>query len=166
MQIDLIENMPQSVDFNFKTEYANYYANGWRSYPTAIVESNVTNTSVKVTFELEEPIPSEGRAVITSNQGNVKRNVTDDQVEILIPVEKFYTAGGLRSLKVSDAVYEYATKGKTQNPNTGRTVYRTYMTLNIDVNTERDSHGFVEFIGILWNGISAPNSNNFILDQD
>lgn len=164
MQIGLIENMPQSVDFNFKTEFARFKIrssnSSTQSLPTNIIESNAPNLSVKVTFELEEPIPSEGRAVITSNQGNVKRNVTDDQVEILIPVEKFYTAGGLRSLKVSDAVYEGATG------NTARAVYRTYMTLNIDVNTERDSHGFVEFIGILWNGISVPNSNTFILDQD
>ena len=164
MQIELSENMPQSVSFNFKTENVPFTAQGWGNSTvylnTNIIESNAENFSVKVTFELEEPIPSEGRAVITSNQGNVERNVTDDQVEILIPVEQFYTAGGLRSLRVSDAVYKAGAWGYAQP------VYRNYMTLNIDVRTERDSRGFVEFIGILWNGISAPNSNTLILGQD
>ena len=97
---------------------------------------------VRILFELEEPIPSEGRSIVTSNQNSIVANLPDSQIAVEIPLENLYNI----DINYTNAYYS-----------------NDYVGLSIKPNTSVTNNGFVEFIGVLWNGISVPNSNSIAL---
>ena len=147
MQIEVVgsSKLPQGAAFNSGGSYNQ--------------GSTVPNLSARVLFELEEPIPTEGRAIVSSSSlSHVSTNATDSQVAIYIPSHKFYTVNS--SLKTQASVYYRGGRSRVNYywvwyP----AVTRKYVTLNIDIGVEVSTNTFTEFVGILWNGISVPNSN-------
>ena len=122
---------------------------------TTLYKDNLPNIRIRILFELEEPIPSEGRSIITSDQASIVGNLTDSQIAVEIPIEKLYN---IDVSYVNNFVSEIILSSKRTGSGTV-TTYGYYYGLNINPGTSVTNNGFVEFIGVLWNGISVPNSN-------
>jgi hypothetical protein len=149
------DSLPSNARFNY------IKSNPYRRTAT-FHKNNLPRIRIRILFDLEEPIPSEGRSIITSDQASIVGNISDNQIAVEIPSEKLYNidVSYINNFLSSVYLYSYRSGG-----NTRETVYSYYYGLNIKANTTVTNNGFVEFIGVLWNGISAPNSNSITLGQ-